>query len=231
LAIGSYFIFADIVLIGQCMYYHYLGAVPTRRNLIDEHASNHSHEETPFLQSRRGSSHLARAALNRDESLNGSGNTLAAYGDGSESLSWRRNGASLMAVYMTGALAWIISYGLGILDNTETISEPRQPEAASSIGVVMGYASAACYLFARIPQIIKNHRERSCHGLAIMFFMLSLSGNLTYGLSLIFYSPTKSSIMQALPWLIGSFGTMIQDCVIFAQFWVYRSSQRASMVM
>ena len=34
---------------------------------------------------------------------------------------------------------------------------------------------------ARIPQIIKNQRERSCDGLSLLFFMLSLLGNATYG--------------------------------------------------
>jgi hypothetical protein len=46
---------------------------------------------------------------------------------------------------------------------------------------ILGYASAVCYLGARIPQIIKNQREKSCEGLSLLFFMLSLLGNATYG--------------------------------------------------
>jgi uncharacterized protein with PQ loop repeat len=46
---------------------------------------------------------------------------------------------------------------------------------------VLGYVSAVCYLGARIPQIIKNQREKSCEGLSLLFFMLSLLGNATYG--------------------------------------------------
>lgn len=34
---------------------------------------------------------------------------------------------------------------------------------------------------ARIPQIAKNYREKSCDGLALLFFLLSLMGNITYG--------------------------------------------------
>ena len=37
------------------------------------------------------------------------------------------------------------------------------------------------HLRARIPQIIKNQREKSCEGLSLLFFMLSLLGNATYG--------------------------------------------------
>ena len=34
---------------------------------------------------------------------------------------------------------------------------------------------------ARIPQIIKNQRDRSCEGLSLLFFLLSLLGNATFG--------------------------------------------------
>jgi PQ loop repeat protein len=34
---------------------------------------------------------------------------------------------------------------------------------------------------ARIPQIIKNQKEKSCEGLSLLFFILSLLGNATYG--------------------------------------------------
>lgn len=34
---------------------------------------------------------------------------------------------------------------------------------------------------ARLPQIWKNHCEKSCEGLSLLFFILSVLGNLTYG--------------------------------------------------
>jgi len=37
------------------------------------------------------------------------------------------------------------------------------------------------YLGARLPQIAKNYREKSCEGLSLLFFILSVIGNLTYG--------------------------------------------------
>ncbi len=74
---------------------------------------------------------------------------------------------------------------------------------------------------ARIPQIIKNHREKSCEGLALLFFLLSLTGNLTYGASVVAYSRRRDYLVRALPWLLGSLGTVVEDCVIFVQFRLY----------
>lgn len=75
---------------------------------------------------------------------------------------------------------------------------------------------------ARIPQIIKNYRQKSCEGLALLFFLLSLSGNSAYGASLVAYSQDKAYLIRALPWLLGSLGTVIEDSIIFVQFRLYR---------
>jgi hypothetical protein len=98
---------------------------------------------------------------------------------------------------------------------------------------------------ARVPQIIKNYKEKSCEGeisladlgeaaanrhagLALLFFMLSLTGNLTYGISLVSYSQDKEYLIKTIPWLLGSLGTIVEDCVIFVQFRLYsKSSARA----
>lgn len=51
--------------------------------------------------------------------------------------------------------------------------------------------------------------------------MLSLTGNLTYGVSLIAYSQGKQYLLKTLPWLLGSLGTMVEDATIFVQFRLY----------
>lgn len=56
--------------------------------------------------------------------------------------------------------------------------------------------------------------------------MLSLTGNLTYGLSLIAYSQNKDYLLTTLPWLLGSLGTMVEDSTIFVQFRLYGDSSR-----
>lgn len=51
--------------------------------------------------------------------------------------------------------------------------------------------------------------------------MLSMTGNLTYGLSVFCYSQEPKYIIKAIPWLLGSLGTIVEDCVIFYQFRIY----------
>jgi len=58
---------------------------------------------------------------------------------------------------------------------------------------------------------------------------LSLTGNFTYGASLVAYSQERDYLLKALPWLLGSLGTMVEDCIIFVQFRIYtpRRPQKA----
>jgi solute carrier family 66 (lysosomal lysine-arginine transporter), member 1 len=58
-------------------------------------------------------------------------------------------------------------------------------------------------------------------GLALLFFLLSLVGNLTYGLSVFSYSQDAEYLITATPWLLGSLGTIVEDCIIFYQFRIY----------
>ena len=64
-------------------------------------------------------------------------------------------------------------------------------------------------------------------GLSLLFFLLSLTGNLAYGLSLMAYSQERDYLLNALPWLLGSLGTMVEDATIFVQFRLYRGNGRA----
>ena len=48
-----------------------------------------------------------------------------------------------------------------------------------------------------------------------------MTGNLTYGASLVAYSQEGDYLIKALPWLLGSLGTIIEDAIIFMQFKIY----------
>lgn len=61
--------------------------------------------------------------------------------------------------------------------------------------------------------------------------MLSMTGNLTYGASLVSYSQDKNYLLKTLPWLLGSLGTIVEDCVIFLQFRLYSNNDRTSAVI
>ncbi len=58
-------------------------------------------------------------------------------------------------------------------------------------------------------------------GLSLLFFILSLTGNLTYGAGIISHSLERDYLRTNTPWLVGSLGTMVEDVIIFVQFRVY----------
>ncbi|GAB7364756.1 hypothetical protein MBLNU230_g5554t1 [Neophaeotheca triangularis] len=134
---------------------------------------------------------------------------------------WLKNTLSIFAIILAGAAGWALAYKTGAwtvtprpTHHTTDPSSDSTPLGAS----LLGYFSAVAYLGARIPQILKNHREKSCEGLSLLFFLLSLLGNATYGAGILFHSVEKGYVMTNLPWLVGSLGTMGEDCVVFGQF-------------
>lgn len=72
------------------------------------------------------------------------------------------NVLALLGVCAAGTAGWLAAYlsgawtGSGVGSSTDA----EMPLGAQ----VLGYASAVLYLTARIPQIVHNHRKRSCEG-------------------------------------------------------------------
>ena len=138
--------------------------------------------------------------------------------------SWLKNTLSILGICLVGTAGWAAAYASGAW--TPTPPPPQDPDfetpSMAAGAQVLGYLSAVAYLGARIPQIIKNYRDQSCEGLSLLFFILSLLGNLTFGLGILAHSVQKDYFITNIPWLIGSFGTMAEDVTIFVQFHLYR---------
>lgn len=217
----SYFVLADMVLVAQCVYYNRLNK---RRAVLQQgqHEGAEPHEDSPLLRRssscRPGDAEEAVAKTKSDEAM------LQVTTN-----PWVRNTLTLIAVFVVGTASWFITFSTGAW-NVDDDPSPEVPSDKATpleiFGLVMGYVSAVCYLCARVPQIIKNYREKSCEGLALLFFMLSLTGNLTYGISLVAYSQETKYLLAALPFLIGSVGTIVEDCIIFVQFRLYADGKR-----
>ncbi|OAP54325.1 hypothetical protein AYL99_11426 [Fonsecaea erecta] len=134
---------------------------------------------------------------------------------------WFRNAMSVLAIGVVGAAGWALAYESGAWKPSPASGGAESGEMATG-AQVLGYLSAVAYLGARIPQIVKNARDRSCEGLSLLFFILSLMGNLTYGAGILCHSTEHNYVVKNLPWLIGSLGTMVEDITIFIQFHVYK---------
>ena len=197
-------------------------------------------DDSPLLARRRSSSiglpgsHRRRSTRRSESHLDPLRRIITGEDETPDSNPWLHNALSLVAVWVVGALGYFASTRMGAFETPNSpsdgpIDDPSLLLAGDGIyakaGMALGYVSAVCYLCARIPQIIKNYREKSCEGLALLFFLLSLTGNFTYGASLVSYSQDGAYLVKALPWLLGSLGTIVEDMVIFFQFRLY-SPQR-----
>ncbi|CAM1501699.1 Fc.00g036830.m01.CDS01 [Cosmosporella sp. VM-42] len=236
IALAGYFCIADIVLISQCFYYNTINSRRAAR-LANAPPTDPS-EDSPLLARRRSESFglpgsHRRRATHTESSMEPLRKIVTGEDETPDSKPWLHNMLSLLAVYVVGFAGWFVSYKAGAWDH----DEPGVPDSTENvkttteiIGLTLGYISAVCYLCARVPQIMKNYKEKSCEGLALLFFMLSLTGNLTYGVSLVAYSQEKSYLLNALPWLLGSLGTIVEDFIIFIQFRLYADGHRGSAI-
>lgn len=177
---AAYFCFSDLVLISQCLYYNTINARRAAARQRAQSSETAVSEDEPLLRRRSSAGIIPgsqrRPSVRTDESGLGDSLTRIVTGEDEtpDSHRWLHNTLSLAAVYLLGTAGWFASYKAGAWDGPE---EPESPTTATSVvgivGMTLGYMSALCYLCARIPQIIKNYREKSCEG---MFATSSMSG-------------------------------------------------------
>ncbi|XP_032081510.1 putative uncharacterized protein SLC66A1L [Thamnophis elegans] len=113
------------------------------------------------------------------------------------------------------------------VQNTILGSNEKSHGMVEISGFVCGYLSCVFYLGSRIPQLYKNFQRRSTDGTSYLLFALAMIGNGTYGLSLVLKMPATQYLISLyfwhhLPWFIGSFGVLLLDIFITAQFIIYR---------
>ncbi|RMJ26659.1 hypothetical protein PHISP_02471 [Aspergillus sp. HF37] len=221
IAIAVYFCLADGVLIAQCLYYR---ARNSRREAHHNrrHSSTDSPEPTTPLLGRlpEENSRSAQQDANgrRDDQAENAIAKVVEEGESGRS-AWAKNTVSLLAICVVGVAGWTIAWQTGVW-------KPASQDGNGGVDMasgaqVLGYFSAVAYLGARLPQIYKNYCDKSCEGLSLLFFILSLLANLTYGAGILCHSTDKNYVVTNLPWLIGSLGTMAEDVVIFTQFRLY----------
>ncbi|KAF2198530.1 vacuolar membrane PQ loop repeat protein-like protein [Delitschia confertaspora ATCC 74209] len=243
IALAVYFCFADLILISQCVYYNALNARKSARSKSIQTANTatdgDNREEEPLLSRRRNSSlglpgshsrKSSAASRRRTNSMHRRDSLASIVEEETGSRQWIKNAISIIGIMIVGSAGWAIAWRTGVWRPTPAENGNNGTEVALG-ATILGYASAVCYLGARIPQIIKNQRDRSCEGLSLLFFILSLVGNATYGAGIIFHSTEKEYFLTNLPWLIGSLGTMVEDAVIFIQFRVFGDGEASAAIV
>ncbi len=144
----------------------------------EEEVAEDRSDDSPLLASRRRSSSLGLPGSHRRHSMRRSESNLdplrriiTGEDETPDSNPWLHNTLSLLAVWIVGIGGYFASYRMGAWDSSDPAGGSSVPSVAleedgifETIGMVLGYFSALCYLCARIPQIIKNYREKSCEG-------------------------------------------------------------------
>ncbi|KAI9481526.1 MAG: PQ loop repeat-domain-containing protein [Benjaminiella poitrasii] len=99
------------------------------------------------------------------------------------------------------------------------------------LGRVLAWSCTCLYLMSRIPQLLKNRRRQSVEGLSASLFIFAVGGNLTYASSVLTHpGQTVESLLEALPYLIGSAGTLLFDFSIFCQFLWYKKTTTNKLI-
>ncbi|KAJ5034869.1 uncharacterized protein L3040_008137 [Drepanopeziza brunnea f. sp. 'multigermtubi'] len=235
IALAIYFCFADVVLITQCLYYNHINSSNAARHPSVAPAVT---EDEPLLQRHRSSDTIGLPGSHRRRSSalstsRNSGTKILERDEDAGMQPWLKNLLSIVGVIFVGTAGWAIAWQAGVWApiNTPSAGDDVDAQTTALGAKILGYISAVCYLGARIPQIVKNYREKSCEGLALLFFLLSLMGNFTYGISILAHSLEKDYIWTNLPWLIGSLGTMAEDAIIFVQFRMYDPKEKAGLAV
>jgi uncharacterized protein with PQ loop repeat len=251
-ALAVYFCFADLILISQCLYYNIVNA-RRKRKLSAISSGTEGSAEQPLLGRRRRSSiglpgsHRRSSASAISRRRRSSLASIVEEGTGRKA--WVKNTVSIFLVCLAGTAGWAIAWQSGVWKPTPELDDQVGGTPSPLGAQILGYASAVCYLGARIPQIVKNQRDKSCEGLSLLFFMLSLLGNMTYGagvsyqplilqfslsttnrlMQILFHSLKRDYILTNLPWLIGSLGTIAEDAIIFIQFRMFREPEGSAI--
>ncbi|KAG0165445.1 hypothetical protein DFQ30_008449 [Apophysomyces sp. BC1015] len=130
------------------------------------------------------------------------------------------------ALFMLGLFSLgNISTNLTSMDTTTLSAFGDEHDRILWIGRFFAWTCTFLYLSSRLPQIYQNFRRRSVEGLAMSLFGFAAMGNLTYCLS-IFTNPhaTRASMMESVPYILGSAGTLVFDATIFSQYLFFKNN-------
>lgn len=142
---------------------------------------------------------------------------------------YKKYGLPLLFVSLAGIVGYIFSPKVTQAPEGEL---PQLPTDDMEFGPqFFGYLSAACYLGARIPQIIHNYHRKSVYGLSLLFFLFSTFGNITYSLQILFFRLDKEYLILNASWLLGSLGATLEDTIIFIQFFIYEDHSHDNEVV
>ena len=188
IALAIYFCIADSILILQCLYYKFKNDRKTgKTSELGQHGLSPDDPTQPLIRKRTNSSdNIGLPGSRRRSSATGgqsgsfSSSRLPIILEEPNNLRvWLTNILAIVAVCVLGSSGWFVAWKAGAW---QPLVEDDTGEVFHAIGAeILGYISAVAYLgyvcgilvlsiiilikySARIPQIRKNYREKSCEG-------------------------------------------------------------------
>ncbi|KAI8974471.1 PQ loop repeat-domain-containing protein [Pilobolus umbonatus] len=233
LYLGIYFVLIDVCLVFQWIYYNKLGTKHDEYIIVP--AAHH--DPVSFKPSNHLFQHPAHVPVTINAAINQLHDELTPFSSSASPSKWytlssknedhfipsnKTNENRLKSTYMAILLFTFSSLPSSTL-TTANSTHLIDQDNVLWIGRVFAWTCTCLYLSSRIPQLLKNRRRQSVEGLSISLFIFAACGNMTYASSILSHpGQTTDSILEALPYLIGSAGTLIFDFSIFCQFLCYR---------
>lgn len=223
--LAIYYTLADIVLLWQCFHYGTHSKVdpihlspanplstesePLLETIVDGsgHHHNHNHNEEEGFNDINGSSPESSASSSTELK--------------SDQLDWVYNIFMVFLVLLAGVGGW---YFGGSHDHHK--AKPIDSDLEfNPFAQAFGWLCAALYLGSRIPQILLNYERKSCEGISFLFFLFACLGNITYVVSILSVCTGPKYLLVNSSWLAGSMGTLVEDFIIFIQFFLYNEKE------
>ncbi|KAG8744918.1 hypothetical protein FRC12_014711, partial [Ceratobasidium sp. 428] len=214
--LAAYYTICDTILLFQIYYYRWTHPVHPASLILPRPPPNRADPHTTADE---------HSPLLRDQAPNNSASVKTVERDAHDTLARRTLRYVLLFGFVigTGIAAWAINRAMHPKNGVEPLP-PREDEIIEWRSQLLGYASAVCFIGARIPQILKN-RETKCEGLSLALFMFTLTGNFTYVLSICVASMSNQHLLANASWLAGSGLTMFFDFFVLFQFYYYQGAR------
>ncbi|ORY92265.1 PQ loop repeat-domain-containing protein [Syncephalastrum racemosum] len=133
----------------------------------------------------------------------------------------KRCASNLIALVIIGVTTIGSCWAYLAIRNSHPDSADEPNEDMKVLPQVLGWTSAVLYVGSRIPQIVKNAKQKSTEGLSFGMFVCAVLGNVFFTMSIFLRSVDPYYLLINLSWIVGSVGTLVFDFLIFIQFFVY----------
>ncbi|KAF2486310.1 PQ loop repeat-domain-containing protein [Neohortaea acidophila] len=241
-AIGSYYVFVDLCLVGQWLWYEKLRHGNRMRKV-----GKRKEPTTPRIIFRQPTFHQTHHAEHEKNHSFTASTPTTIYRAGGSSFPTPSPRTLLLIACLT-AMAQASP-----LHQTAPLhpSQSPPPTPSETAGTILAWTSTALYLASRLPQLLKNWRRQSTAGLSPQLFAAAFSGNLFYSLALLtnpraWYdfrpyggngwvgsggSERKQWIAAALPFFLGAAGVLGLDASVGLQFVMYGGEEGGPVVV